>query len=217
MVGGLDPLFGGTVDGPTGRGGEEFGGVAAGGGMGAEAVEEHAADDGDDGRFHVRRELVGGAAGGVGELAEGLGEVVADAENDAGESVAAGAVEDDAAVVEQGVEAAGDHALEEGEFVGVVGVKGGAVEAGGIGDLLDGELVELAGSEELGEGLLEELAGAADARVLGFRRQGRGFGLRRGCGRRGGVAGGVWWEGHGKSILKISDQVLLKQRMLCLS
>jgi hypothetical protein len=82
----------------------------------------------------------------------------------------------------EGVEAAGDHALEEGEFVGVVGVEGGAVDAGSVGDLLDGELVEVAGTEKLGEGVLEELAGAADARVLGFLRSrcdGRGFEIRR--------------------------------------
>jgi hypothetical protein len=103
-------------------------------------------------------------------LGEGLGEEVADAEDDAGEGGATGAVEYDAALVEEGVEAAGDHALEEGEFVGIVGVEGGAVHAGGLGDLLDGELFEVAGAEELGEGLLEELAGAADARVLGLLR-----------------------------------------------
>jgi len=68
------------------------------------------------------------------------------------------------------VEAGGDHAFEESELVGVVGVKGGAVDAGGVGDLLDGEALELAGGEELGEGLLEELAGAADARVFEFKR-----------------------------------------------
>ena len=105
---------------------------------------------------------------GGGDLGEGLGEEVADAEDDAGEGSAAGAVEYDAALGEEGMEAAGDHALQEGELVGVVGVEGGAVDAGGVGDLLDGELVEVAGAEELGEGLLQELAGAADAGVLGF-------------------------------------------------
>ena len=73
------------------------------------------------------------------------------------------------------MEAAGNHALEERELVGVVGVEGGAVDAGGVGDLLDGELVEVAGAEESGQGLLEVLAGAADARVLGFRRRWRGI------------------------------------------
>jgi hypothetical protein len=171
-VWGAAPLFCGAVDGPTGGRGEKLGGRRwrgwGGGRMVADAVEQHAADDGDDGGFHVRRHLAGGAAGGICELAEGLGEEVADAEDDAGEGVGAGSVEDDAALVEEGVEAAGYHAFEEREFVGVVGVEGGAVEAGGVGDLLDGELVEVAGVEEVGEGLLEELAGAADARVLGF-------------------------------------------------
>ncbi len=96
----------------------------------------------------MRRQLTGGAAGGVGELAEGLGEEVADAEDDAVEGAAAGAVEDNAALVEEGMETAADDALEERELVGVVGVEGGAVDAGCIGDLLDGDFVELAGVEE---------------------------------------------------------------------
>ena len=179
MVGGSDPFAGGAVDGPCGGGGEElWGGWRrhwAVGGMVAEAVEEHAADYGDDGRFHVRGELGGGRAVGGGGLGEGMGEEVADAEDYAGEGAGAGAVEDDAAFVEEGVEAAGDHAFEESELVGVVGVEGGAVDAGGVGDLLDGQLVEVAGAEKGGESLLEELAGAADARVLGFQGQGSGF------------------------------------------
>jgi len=186
VVGGLDPLAGGAVDGPSGGGGQEFGGGCrrgwAIGGVVADAVEEHAPDDGDDGGLHVRGELASGGAVGEGVLSEGLGEEVADAEDDAGDGVGAGAVEYNAAPGEEGVEAAGDHALEEGEFVGVVGVEGGAVDAGSVGDLLDGELVEVAGTEKLGEGLLEELAGAADARVLGFLRSrcdGRGFEIRR--------------------------------------
>jgi hypothetical protein len=133
----------------------------------ANAVEEHAADYGDDGCLHVGGHLAGGGAAGGGVLGEGLGEEVADAENDAREGVAAGAVEYDVALGEEGVEAAGHHALEERELVGVVGVESGAVDAGGVGDLLDGELVEVSAPEEGGEGLLEELAGAADAGVLG--------------------------------------------------
>lgn len=187
MVGGAEPLAGGAVDGPAGGGGEEFGRVIAGGGMLADAIEEHVADDGDDSRLHVRGEVGGGGAVDVG-LGDGLGEEVADAEDDAGDGGGAAAFEDDAALVEEGVEAGGDHALEEGELVGVVGVEGGAVDAGGIGDLLDGELVELAGLEELGESLLEELAGAADARVGGFA-EGRGF--------RGGFRGGGGIDGDG--------------------
>jgi hypothetical protein len=178
-IGGLDPFAGGAVDGPAGGRGQELGGGCrrswACGGMVADPVEEHAADYGDDGGLHVRGHLAGGGAVGGGVLGEGLGEEVADAEDDAGEGVGAGAVEDDAALGEEGVEAAGDHALEERELVGIVSVEGGTVDAGGVGDLLDGELVEVAGAEESGEGLLEELSGAADARVLGFQRQGRGF------------------------------------------
>jgi hypothetical protein len=199
MVGGADPFAGGAVDGPSGGGGEEFGGGCrrdrAVGGVVAEAVEEHAADYGDDGRFHVRGELGCGRAVGGGGLGEGLGEEVADAEDHAGEGGGAGAVEDDAALVEEGVEAAGNHAFEEGELVRVVGVEGGAVDARRVGDLLDGELVEVAGAEEGGEGLLEELAGAADARVGGFNGQRRGFDGRRGLGR--GFRGGDGVDGNG--------------------
>lgn len=173
VVGGADPLAGGSVDGPAGGGGEEFGGVAAFGRVVANAVEEHVADYRDDGAFHVRRKLAGGGTVGGDGLGEGLGEEVADAEDDAGEGAGAAAFEDDATLVEQGVEAAGDDAFEQGKLVGVVGVEGGAVDAGGVGDLLDGKLVEVAGTEEGGEGLVEEKAGATDAGVGGFRR-GRG-------------------------------------------
>lgn len=172
VVGGLDPFAGGAVDGPGGCRGEEFrrgwGWDRRGGGMVADAVEEHAADYGYDGSFHVRGDLVAGSAGGVGELGEGLGEEVADAEDDAGEGVGAGSIEDYASLVEESVEAAGHHAFEQGEFVRVVGVKGGAVDSGGFGDFLDGELPEVSGVEEGGEGLLQELAGAADSRVGGL-------------------------------------------------
>jgi len=81
------------------------------------------------------------------------------------EGAGAGAVEDDVAGGEEGVELAGDDALEEGELVGVVSVEGGAVDGGGFGDVLHGNLFEFLGSEEVNEALLEKLAGAADARV----------------------------------------------------
>ena len=72
MVGSLDPLAGGAVDGPGGGGGEEFGGGRRRGwsvrGWLRSAVEEHAADYGDDGGLHVRGQLVGGGAGGGGGL-----------------------------------------------------------------------------------------------------------------------------------------------------
>jgi hypothetical protein len=96
---------------------------------------------------------------------EGLGEEVADAEDDGLDGAGAGAVECDAAEAEEGHEAAGDDAFEEGELIRVVGVEGGAVDAGGVGDFLDGEGVEVARLEEATEGLLEKLAGAADAGI----------------------------------------------------
>ncbi len=116
------------------------------------------------------------------------------------------------------MEAAGNHALEERELVGVVGVEGGAVDAGGVGDLLDGELVEVAGAEESGQGLLEVLAGAADARVCGIPRAKARIpgawlgvssdstgvdGVRGGFGRGGGVCGDGRGECHGMRVLKI--------------
>ena len=175
VVGGLDPLASSAVDGPGGGSGQEFWGGGGGGliysGMVAEAFEKHAADYRDNGFLHVRGKLDGGGAGGGGDLGQGLGEEVADSEDNACQGAAAGAVECDAALVEERMEAAGHHALEEGKLVGVVGVEGGAVDSGNVSDLLHGELVEVAGTEKGGEGLLEQLACAADARVGGFWRR----------------------------------------------
>lgn len=95
VVGGADPLAGCSVDGPGGGGGEEFGGGwgGFGGRVFVDAFEEHGADDGDDGRLHVRGEVCGGGTSGGGGLGEGLGEEVADAKDDAGEGGAASTVE----------------------------------------------------------------------------------------------------------------------------
>src|SRR5580658_7047031 len=70
-AGGAEPFFGGAVNGPAEGGGEHLGGDAGGGWVEGEALEQHGADDGDDGGFHV------------GKLADALragsgGEVVAD-------------------------------------------------------------------------------------------------------------------------------------------
>jgi hypothetical protein len=146
-----------------------------------QAFEDHGLDDVDDGGFEVGFEEALAFAvecGGVGKV---LGEEVADAEDDAVDGGDAGSVEVDAALIEELVEAGGDEALEEGELVGVVGVEGGAVDGGGVGDVLDGDLFELFCFEELIEGLLEELAGAADARVEGL----TGGGLAGGFGGSG--------------------------------
>ena len=145
--------------------------------MAADAVEEHVADYGDDGGFHVRGHLIlrigGGGFGALCVLSrwqgcnagQRLGEEVADAEDDGLEGGGAGAVECDAALGEEGVEASSDYAFEEGELVGVVGVEGGAVNACGVGDFLDGEAVEVVCFEQPDEGLLEELTGAADTGI----------------------------------------------------
>ena len=164
---------------------------------------------------------------GVGVVwAEGLGEEVADAEDDAGEGAGAGAVEDDAALGEQGVEAAGDHAFEEGELVGVVGVEGGAVDAGGVGDLLDGELVEVAGAEEVARACwrswrVRRMRGSVDSEGGG-----RGSGVdSKGTEAASGLdsAGGAMelgdggGDGHGNQSTKNSSDCVDKRQMLYLS
>ena len=58
-VGGLGPLFRGTVDGPTGCGRNHLGGDDCAGLVFCQAFEEHAADYGDDGRLHMGRHLAG--------------------------------------------------------------------------------------------------------------------------------------------------------------
>jgi hypothetical protein len=228
MVGGANPFAGGAVDSPASGGGEEFRGIAAFRRVVANAVEEHVTDDGDDGAFHVRGKLAGGRTVGGGGLGEGLGEEVADAEDDAGEGAGAAAFEDDTALVEQGVEAAGDDAFEQGELVGVMGVEGGAVDAGRVGDLLDGELVEVAGAEEGGEGLVEEQAGATDAGVgrlgrrggLGHCRFQRDRGVQCRIGRGEGISGDGGRVGHGiQSTANAGNSWsnVDKRQMLCLS
>jgi hypothetical protein len=66
-----------------------------------------------------------------------------------------------------------------------VGVEGGAVDGGGVGDVLDGDLLEVFGLQERGQRLLEELAGAADAGVESL----TGGRIRGGC--RGGLVEGA--------------------------
>ncbi len=156
--------------------------------MAEEAFEEHLLDDVDDGGFEVGLEEALTLAVAAGRVVPVLGKVVADAEDDAADGGDAGAVEVDAAAVEKLVEAVGDEALEEGELVGVVGVEGGAVDGGGVGDVLDGDFFELFCFEEFIEGLLEEFAGAADAWVEGL------------TGGFAGVAGGGLGGGGGQRI-----------------
>ena len=97
-----------------------------------------------------------------------LGEVVAGREDDGAGCRGAGAVEEHVALVEELVETASDHGFVEGELVVVVVVEGGAVDGGGVGDVLDGDLIEGLCFHEVAEGSLEELAGAADSWVSYF-------------------------------------------------
>ncbi len=160
--------------------------------MTEEAFEEHLLDDVDDGGLEVGSEEALTLAVAARGMVPVLSEVVADAEDDAADGGDAGAVEVDAALVEELVEALGDEALEEGELVGVVGVEGGAVDGGGVGDVLHGDLLKLVCFEEFIEGLLEEFAGAADAGVEGLT---GGF-----AGYTCGVAGGGGSGGGGQRI-----------------
>jgi hypothetical protein len=41
------------------------------------------------------------------------------------------------------VKSGGYHAFQQGQFIGVMVVEGGAVKAGGIGDFVDGDFVEI--------------------------------------------------------------------------
>ncbi len=131
-----------------------------------EAFEQHAAYDCDDGRLHVGLHLAGSFR--AEEL--GGGDEVADAEDDGLEGRGATGAEGDAAPGQQFVETTSDGTLEQGEFIGVVIVEGGAVNGGGLGDVLHRDGVELLYLHQLDEGLLEELAGAQDAGVDGLLR-----------------------------------------------
>lgn len=126
-----------------------------------EAFEEHLADNGDDCGFEVGFEM---RLAGTGQM-RSLGEKVADAESDAEKRAATSAIESDISGGQKVMELAGDDALEQGELVWVMGVKGGAIDGCGVGDVQDGDLFELLGLEEMNEGLLKQLASAANARV----------------------------------------------------
>ncbi len=130
----------------------------------ADSLDEDAADGGDHGGFHEGFErVVAGAVAGV-----DLGEVVAGREDDGTGRGGTGSVEEDVALVEELVESASDHGFVEGELVVVVVVEGGAVDGGGVSDVLDGDLVQGLCFHEVAEGSLEELAGAADSWVFYF-------------------------------------------------
>ncbi len=127
---------------------------------------QHVPDGGGQGRIDERLEgALTVADGGVGV---GLGEVVAGGENDCAGGGGAGAVELDVALVEKTVEAASDDSFEERVLVGVVVVKGCAVDGGGFRDIVDGYLVEGLCLHQVEESFLEELAGAPDARIAYF-------------------------------------------------
>lgn len=133
MVGSVEPLLDGSVDGPACGGGDDLRREGRRGGFGDGAPEDDAMDGRDDGCLHEGFEgVLAGAGVGV-----GCGEVVAGGENDGPESGGTGAVVGDVAVVQELVEASANHGSEESEFVGVVVVEGSAVDGGGFGDVLD--------------------------------------------------------------------------------
>jgi len=165
-VGGVEPLLGRAVDGPTGGGGDHDGREAGGEVVFWHAFDQDPADGGGDGGldegFEGALTLAYGTAG------VGLGEVVADGEDDGAGRGGAGSVVADAALMEQDVKAACDHGVEKGEFVGVMVVEGGAIDGGQVRDVLYGDLVEALTLHEGLQGTLKKLPGAPDAGIAYF-------------------------------------------------
>ena len=66
------------------------------------------------------------------------------------------------------MEAAGDHGFEQRIFVGVVVVESGAIDSGGFGDVLHGDLVKALALHEGTQGALKELPRAPDSWIAYF-------------------------------------------------
>jgi len=166
MVGGVEPLLHCSIDSPAGGGGDDLRREVRAGVADGDALQQDMVNGGDDGSFHERLEgAVAVTASGAGVC---LGEVVTGGEDDGAGSGRAGAVEGNVALMQELVEASANHGGEEAELVGVVVVEGGAIEGGGFGDVLDGDLFEAFRLHEVAQGSLQELAGAADAGIADF-------------------------------------------------
>ena len=160
-VGIIDPLLSGAVDGPTGRGSEQFRVGAAFGWVRFEAVHQDDADLVDYRALDEGFELA--LFGGTGFLE--FREIVANGEDDRVKGSGAGTVKTDFPAFEELKKADTNELFKKGELVRVVGIEGRAIQGGGFGDVLNGDLVELFLFQETLESVLQEPAGPADARV----------------------------------------------------
>jgi hypothetical protein len=66
------------------------------------------------------------------------------------------------------MEATGDHGFEQRIFVSVVIVESGAIDSGGLGDVLHGDLVEALALHEGTQGTLKELSGSPHSWIAYF-------------------------------------------------
>jgi len=137
----VEPFFNSAVDGPARCCGDDFGREARSGAFFRHAVHDDAANGGGDGGFDEGFEGV--LAGALDWVGVDLGDVVAGGEDNSAGGGGAGAIEGYIALVKKNVEAAGDHGFEEGVFVGVMVVEGGAIDGGRVGDVLYGNLFDV--------------------------------------------------------------------------
>ena len=154
-VGGLEPFFGGAVHGPANGGGEEFGRDAVGTRMLAEAFEDERADHINNGGFGVGLQLASRSGD----------QVIAQAADDGFQCRFACPVKTDLTGREKFLKTFADHALQQGEFVWIMIVKGRAVDGGGFGDILHRDFFKLFGFKQMGQRLMQQVASAADARI----------------------------------------------------
>lgn len=161
-----EPLLNGAVDGPAGRGGDHHGREPGGESILRHAFHQDTADGGGDGSLNEWFE--GALTLTHSTVAMGLGEVVAGCEDDGAGRGGTGSVVTDTALMQELVETAGDHGVEQGEFVGVVVVEGGAIDGGKVGDVLYGDFVEALILHEGLQGALKKLPGATDAWIANF-------------------------------------------------
>ena len=97
-----------------------------------------------------------------------LGQVVAGCQDDCAYRRRAAPVIPDIPFVEQHVEATGNHGFQQRIFVGVVIVESGAIDSGGLGDVLHSDLVEALILHEVTQSTLKELPRSSDSWISYF-------------------------------------------------